>query len=174
LGKEESDLDCVDFFIPRFSSFNRAGDARPSPFQGASILRFTHMASTTITTNPQPLSTTSHSRQNHLNHARSFSSASVIYEDQDSPITRPNPSMSFSMSQGSQGSGLMMQPGGPFRQSDGYNGVNRRNSAPQIYSVRIFLPSIIIPANQCTGYILRSRRLRNGGQRYRSHAPAQG
>jgi hypothetical protein len=82
--------------------------------------------------------------------------------------------MSFSMSQGSQGSGLMMQPGGPFRQSDGYNGVNRRNSAPQIYSVRIFLPSIIIPANQCTGYILRSRRLRNGGQRYRSHAPAQG
>ncbi len=36
-----------------------------------------------------------------------------------------------------------MQPGGPFRQSDGYNGVNRRNSAPQIYSVRNFLPSII-------------------------------
>ncbi len=116
------------------------GDAIPSPFQGASILRFTHMASTTITTNPQPLSTTSHSRQNHLNHARSISSASGVYDDQDSPITRPNPSMSFSMSQGSQGSGLMMQPGGPFRQSDGYNGVNRRNSAPQIYSVRIFSP----------------------------------
>ncbi|PMD62729.1 uncharacterized protein K444DRAFT_651684 [Hyaloscypha bicolor E] len=92
------------------------------------------MASTTITTNPQPLSTTSHSRQNHLNHARSLSSANVVYEDQDSPITRPNPSMSFSMSQGSQGSGLMMQPGGPFRQSDSYSGVNRRNDAPQIYS----------------------------------------
>ncbi|KAE8450406.1 hypothetical protein EG329_006481 [Mollisiaceae sp. DMI_Dod_QoI] len=42
--------------------------------------------------------------------------------------------MSFSMSQGSQGSGLIMQPGNSFRQYEGNNGVNRRNSAPQIYS----------------------------------------
>ncbi|KUJ06992.1 uncharacterized protein LY89DRAFT_790085 [Mollisia scopiformis] len=92
------------------------------------------MASATITTNPQPLANTSHSRQNHLNRPRSFSSASVGYEDQDSASTRPNPQMSFSMSQGSQGSGLMMQQGNSFRQYDGSNGVNRRNSAPQIYS----------------------------------------
>ncbi|PVH82168.1 apses transcription factor-like protein [Cadophora sp. DSE1049] len=42
--------------------------------------------------------------------------------------------MSFSMSQGSQGSGLMMQPGGGFRQYDSSNGISRRSSAPQIYS----------------------------------------
>jgi regulatory protein SWI6 len=97
------------------------------------------MASTTITTNPQPLATISNSRQNHLRRPRSFSSTSGAYDDQDPPITRPNAQMSFSMSQGSQGSGLMMQPGGPFRQYEGHNGLNRRNSAPQIYSVSTFL-----------------------------------
>jgi hypothetical protein len=45
--------------------------------------------------------------------------------------------MSFSMSQGSQGNGLMMQPGASFRQYEGSNGLGRQNSAPQIYSVRI-------------------------------------
>lgn len=94
------------------------------------------MASATITTNPQPLATTSDSRQNHLNRPQSFSSTGGAYEE-DSQLTRPNPHMSFSMSQGSQGSGLMMQPGGAFRQFEGNNSMNRRNSAPQIYSVRI-------------------------------------
>jgi hypothetical protein len=98
------------------------------------------MASSTIITNPQPLATTSHSRQNHLNRPRSFSSASGAFEDQDSPISRPNAHMSFNMSQGSQGSGLMMQPGGRFGQYDGNNGLGRRNSAPQIYSVSAFCP----------------------------------
>ncbi|KAF8861742.1 hypothetical protein BDZ45DRAFT_241176 [Acephala macrosclerotiorum] len=92
------------------------------------------MASATVTTNPQPLANTSHSRQNHLNRPRSFSQTSAGFDDQDSAPTRPNPHMSFSMSQGSQGSGLMMQPGNSFRQYDGSNGLNRRNSAPQIYS----------------------------------------
>ena len=97
------------------------------------------MASATLSANPQPLATVSHSRQNHLSRPRSFSSASGVFDDLDSPGTRPNPQMSFSMSQGSQGSNLMMQPGGPFRQYEGNNGLNRRNSAPQIYSVSPFL-----------------------------------
>ncbi|KAH8678846.1 hypothetical protein BGZ60DRAFT_401990 [Tricladium varicosporioides] len=92
------------------------------------------MASATITTNPQPLATTSHSRQNHLNQPRSFSSTSGAFEEQESSATRPNPHMSFSMSQGSQGGGLMMQPGGSFRQYDGNSQMNHRNTAPQIYS----------------------------------------
>ncbi|KAG4442376.1 hypothetical protein IFR05_002154 [Cadophora sp. M221] len=92
------------------------------------------MAAATITTNPQPLATTSDSRQNHLNRAQTFSTVGGAY-DEDSQLTRPTPPhMSFSMSQGSQGSGLMMQPGGGFRQYDNGNGINRRNSAPQIYS----------------------------------------
>lgn len=44
--------------------------------------------------------------------------------------------MSFNMSQGSQGNLMMQQqPGGQFRAFDGQNGHQRRNSAPQIYSV---------------------------------------
>lgn len=124
---------------------NRVRSTRYLPHTKALPFPHSPMASATITTNPQPLTTTSHSRQNHLNHARSFSSASGAYEDQDSPITRSNPQMSFSMSQGSQGSSLMMQPGGPFRQYEGNNGVNRRNSAPQIYSVRTFLTFVTDP-----------------------------
>ncbi|KAK6600507.1 hypothetical protein H4I96_07833 [Botrytis cinerea] len=42
--------------------------------------------------------------------------------------------MSISMSQGSQPGGLMMQPGGPFRQYDSTGAMNRRDMAPQIYS----------------------------------------
>ncbi|CZT45399.1 related to transcription factor [Rhynchosporium secalis] len=38
------------------------------------------------------------------------------------------------MSQGSQGNGLMMQPGGGFRQYDHSNSASQRNPAPQIYS----------------------------------------
>lgn len=95
------------------------------------------MASATVTTNPQPLTTASHSRQN-LNRPPSFSSTGGAYEDQDLPVARANPSMSFSMSQGSQGNGLMMQPGASFRQYEGNNGLSRQSSAPQIYSVRIF------------------------------------
>ncbi|KAF4620144.1 hypothetical protein G7Y89_g14681 [Cudoniella acicularis] len=98
------------------------------------LLHWTPMASATITTNPQPLATTSHSRQNHLNQPRSFSTASGAFEEQESPVTRPTAHMSFNMSQGSQGSGLMMQSGGPFRQYEGNSQTNRRNSAPQIYS----------------------------------------
>jgi hypothetical protein len=97
------------------------------------------MASATLSANPQPLATVSHSRQNHLNRPRSFSSASGAFDDLDSPGTRPNPQMSFSMSQGSLGCNLMMQAGGPFRQYEGNNALNRRNSAPQIYSVSPFL-----------------------------------
>jgi hypothetical protein len=93
------------------------------------------MASAAITSNPQPLATTSNSRQNHLS-SRSFSGAGGVYEDQESQPPRSN--MSFSMSQGSQGSGLMPQPSGPFRQYDGGNSaLSRRDNAPQIYSVSI-------------------------------------
>ncbi|KAG9237787.1 hypothetical protein BJ875DRAFT_121236 [Amylocarpus encephaloides] len=90
------------------------------------------MASTTITSSPQPLATTSNSRQNHLNRPPSFSSTSRAYEDQETQAARSN--MSFGMSQGSQGNGLMMQPGQPFRQYEGNSQQPRRNSAPQIYS----------------------------------------
>ncbi|TVY22894.1 Start control protein cdc10 [Lachnellula hyalina] len=90
------------------------------------------MASAAIPSNPQPLATTSRSRQNHLS-SRSFPAAAGVYEDQESQP--PRSSMSFNMSQGSQGSGLMAQPSGPFRQYDGGNSaINRRDAAPQIYS----------------------------------------
>ncbi|KAH8596060.1 hypothetical protein B0O99DRAFT_686109 [Bisporella sp. PMI_857] len=92
------------------------------------------MAAATITSNPQPLANTSHSRQNHLSHQRSFSTASAPYEDPESSGTIQNPHMSFNMSQGSQGSGLMMQPGGSFRQYDQSNGSHSRGVPPQIYS----------------------------------------
>jgi hypothetical protein len=95
------------------------------------------MASVTVSANPHPLSDTSYSRQNHLNKALSFSAASGAFEQLDTPSIRHSPNMSFSMSQGSQGNGLMMQTG-PFRQYDGnsgLNGLSGRNSAPQIYSV---------------------------------------
>lgn len=98
------------------------------------VLLLPSMALATLATNPQPLATVSHSRQNHLNHSRSFSGNSE-YDDLGSPASRPHPQMSFSMSQGSQGSNLIMQSAGPFRQYEGSNGLNRRNSAPQIYSV---------------------------------------
>ncbi|TAQ91636.1 hypothetical protein B7494_g97 [Chlorociboria aeruginascens] len=86
------------------------------------------MASATLITNPQPLANTSHSRQN-LNRAPSFRSTESAYEDH---VSRLNPEMSFSMSQGSQGNGLMMQPG-PFRQYEN-NGIHYRDPSPQIYS----------------------------------------
>ncbi|TVY60849.1 Start control protein cdc10 [Lachnellula suecica] len=90
------------------------------------------MASAAITSNPQPLATTSHSRQNHLS-SRSFSSTAGGYENPEAQA--PHPNMSFSMSQGSQGSALMPQSSGPFRQYDGgNNGLSRRDPAPQIYS----------------------------------------
>ena len=93
------------------------------------------MASATIISNPQPLATTSYSRQNHLNQ-RPFA-AGAAHEDPDSQGLLQNAQMSFSMSQGSQGGGLMMQPGGSFRQYDQSNGVHNRTAPPQIYSVRI-------------------------------------
>jgi hypothetical protein len=135
-----TDIDGEDLQAARYSilQLSNLGDAIPTNFTALPTSRVTLMASATITTNPQPLSTTSHSRQNHLNRPRSFSSTSGAYEDTISQATRPHPNMSFSMSQGSQGSGLMMQPGGPFRQYEGSNGVHRRNSAPQIYSVSTF------------------------------------
>ncbi|KAG9247072.1 hypothetical protein BJ878DRAFT_565232 [Calycina marina] len=90
------------------------------------------MASTTIASNPQPLATTSHSRQNHLKHQRTFlPSAAPEYHDPDSQASTQSISMSFGMG-GSQG-GLMMQQGGSFRQS-GYDNLQSRNAPPQIYS----------------------------------------
>jgi hypothetical protein len=130
------------------------------------------MASSTISANPQPLATTSNSRQNHLNRARSFSSAAGAFDDLDPRDSRPNPAMSFSMSQGSQGSNLMMQPGGAFRQYEGSNALHRRNSSPQIYTVSPFLvqyDSLLTLA----GHILGSRCVRDGGQWHRGDAPAQ-
>ncbi|KAL2070814.1 hypothetical protein VTL71DRAFT_13840 [Oculimacula yallundae] len=91
------------------------------------------MAAATNTTNTKPFATTSDSRQNHLSGPQTFPSAGGAH-DEDSQLPRSNPQMSFSMSQGSQGNGLMMQPNGGLRQYDHNNGVNQRNSAPQIYS----------------------------------------
>lgn len=91
------------------------------------------MASATVSSKPHPLSTTSHNLQAHLNKGRSFSSASGAYDDLETPPIRLNPNMSFSMSQGSQGNSLMMQPR-PFQQYESSNGLHGRNAAPQIYS----------------------------------------
>ncbi|CAG8977980.1 hypothetical protein HYALB_00001862 [Hymenoscyphus albidus] len=89
------------------------------------------MASSTITSNPRPLSNTSSSRQNHLNRAPSFAAGAQGEQE----ATRSNTQMSFNMSQGSQGGGMMMQQGQPFRQYDG-NQPMRPNPPPQtqIYS----------------------------------------
>ncbi|KAL3418487.1 start control protein Cdc10 [Phlyctema vagabunda] len=87
------------------------------------------MASATFTANPQPLATTSFSRQNHLNHQTPY--PPVGGDSTSGP--RLEHQMSFSMSQGSQG-GLMMQAGGSFRQYGETNGLQRANSSAQIYS----------------------------------------
>lgn len=49
--------------------------------------------------------------------------------------------MSFSMSQGSQGNGLMMQQP-PFRQYESSNNLSALNLAPQIYSVSFFVDEV--------------------------------
>ncbi|PQE28775.1 hypothetical protein CJF32_00003980 [Rutstroemia sp. NJR-2017a WRK4] len=90
------------------------------------------MASRKIATNPQPLANTSDSRQNHLQ-PNPYSAAASAYDGGQSS-NRSHRDMSLSMSQGSQVGGLMMQPGGSFRQYDTMHGMNARDSAPQIYS----------------------------------------
>lgn len=91
------------------------------------------MAATRIKSNPRPLATTSESKQNHLPPNPYSTNNSAHDRGQDS--TRSRSGMSISMSQGSQPGGLMMQPGGPFRQYDSTGAMNRRDMAPQIYSV---------------------------------------
>ncbi|ATZ55488.1 Bcswi6 [Botrytis cinerea B05.10] len=90
------------------------------------------MAATRIKSNPRPLATTSESKQNHLPPNPYSTNNSAHDRGQDS--TRSRSEMSISMSQGSQPGGLMMQPGGPFRQYDSTGAMNRRDMAPQIYS----------------------------------------
>ncbi|KAF7860338.1 hypothetical protein EAF04_008465 [Stromatinia cepivora] len=90
------------------------------------------MAATTIVPNPQPLATTSESKRNQLPPNTYSTSNSAYGGDQDS--ARFHREMSLSMSQGSQSGGMMMQPGGPFRQYESPNTMNRRDMAPQIYS----------------------------------------
>ncbi|RFU29853.1 hypothetical protein B7463_g6475, partial [Scytalidium lignicola] len=92
----------------------------------------TSMASAILASTTRPLATTSHSRQNHLNQQQALSSTTGAYEDQGSNILL-SPHMSFNMSQGSQGGGLMMQPR-PISQYDGGSFVRHRDVAPQIYS----------------------------------------
>lgn len=91
------------------------------------------MAAATITTNSQPFATTSESKRNRLP-PNPYSTSNSAY-DGGQGTTRFHSKMSLSMSQGSQPGGLMMQPGGPFRQYDSMGGMNRRDAAPQIYSV---------------------------------------
>ncbi|KAA8570784.1 hypothetical protein MFRU_011g01620 [Monilinia fructicola] len=90
------------------------------------------MAAATITTNSQPFATTSESKRNRLP-PNPYSTSNSAY-DGGQGTTRFHSKMSLSMSQGSQPGGLMMQPGGPFRQYDSMGGMNRRDAAPQIYS----------------------------------------
>lgn len=94
------------------------------------------MAATIITKNPQPLTTTSESKRNFLP-PNTYSTSNSAYDGgQDS--ARFHREMSLSMSQGSQAGGLMMQSGGPFRQYDSMGTMNRRDAAPQIYSVGFY------------------------------------
>lgn len=92
------------------------------------------MAATRIKSNPLPLANTSESKQNHL--PPNTYSANTSAHDRGQDSSRVRSGMSISMSQGSQPGGLMMQPGGPFRQYDSSGAMNRRDMAPQIYSVR--------------------------------------
>ncbi|KAJ8067682.1 hypothetical protein OCU04_003288 [Sclerotinia nivalis] len=90
------------------------------------------MAATTIAPNPQPLATTSESKRNQLPPNTYSTSNSAYGGGQDS--ARFHREMSLGMSQGSQSGGMMMQPGGSFRQYESPNAMNRRDMAPQIYS----------------------------------------
>lgn len=121
------------------------------------------MASAILGSTTGPLATTSHSRQNHLNQQRALSSAGGAYEDQETDNLL-SPHISFDMSQGSQGGGLMMQPR-PISQYDGGSFVRHRDVAPQIYSVRdITSPGgqgslgrdIKVFLTSCTGRLFRS------------------
>lgn len=92
------------------------------------------MAAATRKTESQPLATTSESKRNHM--PPDSSSTSNIAYDAGKDSNRFQREMSLSMSQGaSQPGGLMMQPGGSFRQYDSMGAMNRRDTAPQIYSV---------------------------------------
>ncbi|CAD6448820.1 64bfa33a-bc4b-49e5-b6d7-426b77a88412 [Sclerotinia trifoliorum] len=90
------------------------------------------MAATTIAPNSQPLATTSDSKRNQLPPNTYSTSNSAYGGGQDS--ARFHREMSLGMSQGSQSGGMMMQPGGAFRQYESPNTMNRRDIAPQIYS----------------------------------------
>jgi hypothetical protein len=104
------------------------------------------MASTsTITAQTQtPITSHSFSSSAGIGRRLSYSSANGNYENGASQSTASasnksppplNPLMSFTMSQGSQGGGLMLQSGSSFRQYAEPNGVQQNGSAPQIYSV---------------------------------------
>ena len=108
------------------------------------------MASATVTTQHQiPLASYSPTRPTDLGRRLSFSS---ITGARDEGITQAassasaksqlpsNSNMSFTMSQGSQNNGLMLQPGSSFRHYADTNGIQANGTTPQIYSVglRIF------------------------------------
>jgi len=119
------------------------------------------MASATFVTDSSTLAPTSESRQNYMSRPSSFTATNndtymngTYYEEQDSPqLTRPN--MSFSMSQSAR-DGMMPSSGTSFRQYDNSNGVNRSNSAPQIYSVRI-VPGCAVVTLTSPGCLLEHR-----------------
>lgn len=93
------------------------------------------MASATITTNRKSLVDSSQSRENHLN-GRSVHSIDGAAKEQQYPPVAGN--MSFSMSQPSQGSNLMVRPASAaegYRRHDGDTGAHSKGGAFQIYSV---------------------------------------
>ena len=133
-------------------------DEHPVPPSGPSVLdapaganshsslsfRSTLMASTTIIAQSQPPTTTSSSNSGTVTLGRSlsYSSTNAAYENGATQSTAsaktpppPNSRMSFTTSQGSQNSGLMLHPGSSFRQYGDANGAQQNGAGPQIYSV---------------------------------------
>lgn len=109
------------------------------------------MASTTIAAfpptssnpYPRPTSSSQHSHHRTLSFASNQSNHDTVTGQvlpaSSAPAPSPSPfnqssQISFSMSQGSQGTGLMMQPGA-YRQFADQNAPNMSIPAPQIYSV---------------------------------------
>ena len=116
------------------------------------------MASTTIATfpptssnpYPRPTSSSQHSHHRALSFASNQSNHDTVTgqvlpaSSAPAPSSAPfnqNSQMSFSMSQGSQGNGLMMQPGA-YRQFADQNAPSMSVPAPQIYSVCCNFPHL--------------------------------
>jgi hypothetical protein len=103
------------------------------------------MASATITTKHQtPIASYSPTQPSEFGRSLSFSSIIGAYDrgtTQAAPSasakSQPHldPNMSFTMSQGSQNNGLMLQPGSSFRHYADANGAQANGTTPQIYSV---------------------------------------